>query len=192
MASAAASRNVAGHIWPCSTAASRELFGRPPRPPPQQPGSRSVSRRSRACGTATSRRVVSGRRACIGRSRLHGTLTPAGVSLYRRLRPAGAFDARRRDRSRYDLPLSRGSDFRARGRRADWPARLAERRGAAVAVRCDGDGHSSARPTTPRCSPSRGKTAFVTAPAEACVEQPNWPCGPFEAAGLELSEERLR
>ena len=171
-------RNVAGHIAVLD-AASRELFGRP-----YAPAAERLARRIETLSAADrSPAGVSG----FVRIELDpdGTerLLPAGVSLYdgyafRSLQPEAVTVG-------YDLTLSEAPTS-AREAAAQLARRLAERRGAEVAVRCDSAGILRSADDAPLLAIA-GRTV-LTVPGPASVER-RLAMLAGRAAGLELREE---
>ena len=171
-------RNVAGHIAVLD-AASRELFGRP-----YAPAAERLAKRIETLSAAE--RYPAGVSGFV-RIELDpdGTerLLPAGVSLYdgyafRSLQPEAVTVG-------YDLTLSEAPTS-AREAAAQLARRLAERRGAEVAVRCDSAGILRSADDAPLLAIA-GRTV-LTAPGPASVER-RLAMLAVRAAGLELSEE---
>ena len=183
-------RNVAGHIAMLD-AASRELFGRPYAPAAERLSQAEavmqlVSAGSEAAARASVRQMEGGVSGFV-RIELDpdGTerLLPAGVSLYdgyafRSLQPEAVTVG-------YDLTLSEAPTS-AREAAAQLARRLAERRGAEVAVRCDSAGILRSADDAPLLAIA-GRTV-LTAPGPASVER-RLAMLAVRAAGLELSEE---
>ena len=154
-------RNVAGHIAVLD-AASRELFGRP-----YAPAAERLAKRIETLSAAE--RYPAGVSGFV-RIELDpdGTerLLPAGVSLYdgyafRSLQPEAVTVG-------YDLTLSEAPTS-AREAAAQLARRLAERRGAEVAVRCDSAGILRSADDAPLLAIA-GRTV-LTAPGPASVER---------------------
>ena len=171
-------RNVAGHIAMLD-AASRELFGRP-----YAPAAERLAKRIETLSAAE--RYPAGVSGFV-RIELDpdGTerLLPAGVSLYdgyafRSLQPEAVTVG-------YNLTLSEAPTS-AREAAAQLARRLAERRGAEVAVRCDSAGILRSADDAPLLAIA-GRTV-LTAPGPASVER-RLAMLAVRAAGLELREE---
>ena len=171
-------RNVAGHIAVLD-AASRELFGRP-----YAPAAERLAKRIETLSAAE--RYPAGVSGFV-RIELDpdGTerLLPAGVSLYdgyafRSLQPEAVTVG-------YDLTLSEAPTS-AREAAAQLARRLAERRGAEVAVRCDSAGILRSADDAPLLAIA-GRTV-LTVPGPASVER-RLAMLAVRAAGLELREE---
>ena len=165
-------RNVAGHIAVLD-AASRELFGRP-----YAPAAERLAKRIETLSAAE--RYPAGVSGFV-RIELDpdGTerLLPAGVSLYdgyafRSLQPEAVTVG-------YDLTLSEAPTS-AREAAAQLARRLAERRGAEVAVRCDSAGILRSADDAPLLAIA-GRTV-LTAPVPQ-ASNAAWPCWPFRPQG---------